>query len=163
MTITVVIGPPAGGKSTWVQANAKAGDIIIDFDKLAVALAVPGGDPHDHSPVVMLVARAARTAAIDAAVKQAGKVDVYLIHSNPGRGRMAEYRAMGAKVVTVDPGREVVRERAKRERPLRMLTVIDEWYREQKEQAEQGPSGTPRRSRSAAPIGAFPAAVSRQW
>jgi predicted kinase len=33
--LTVVIGPPAGGKSTWVLERAKPGDIVVDFDRLA--------------------------------------------------------------------------------------------------------------------------------
>jgi predicted kinase len=32
--ITVVTGPPCGGKSTYIQDNAKDGDIIIDMDRL---------------------------------------------------------------------------------------------------------------------------------
>lgn len=65
--LTVVIGPPAGGKSTWVRERAKPGDIVIDFDLLACALTGPGGDPHDHTPAVAAVTKAARRAAIDAA------------------------------------------------------------------------------------------------
>jgi len=107
----VVIGPPAGGKSTWVLDRARPGDIVIDFDRMAVALTGPGGDPHDHPGPVMVVVRAARTAAIEAAIKQAKATDVYLIHSSPGQARMAEYRALGAEVVTIDPGRDVVRAR----------------------------------------------------
>lgn len=67
--LTVVIGPPAAGKSTWVLERAKPGDIVIDFDRLAVALSATGGDPHDHPPAVAAVTRAARTAAIEAAIK----------------------------------------------------------------------------------------------
>ncbi len=63
--LTVVIGPPAGGKSTWVMEQAKAGDIVIDFDRLAVALSGPGADPHDHPPYLVAVTQAARTAAIE--------------------------------------------------------------------------------------------------
>jgi hypothetical protein len=159
--LTVVIGPPAGGKSTWVQEKAKPGDIVIDFDRLAVALTGPGGDPHDHAPAVAGVARAARNAAIEVAIKHAAQVDVYLIHSSPGQQRMAEYRAMGANVVTIDPGRDVVRQRAKGERPQRMFAVIDEWYRGQKAMATEG--GPRPGRRSAAPVHAFPAASSRQW
>lgn len=158
VALTIVTGPPAGGKSTWVLQQAKPGDIVVDFDRLAVALTGTGGDPHDHHPAVTSVARAARTAAIDAAIKQAETVDVYLIHSSPGRQRMAEYRAMGANVVTIDPGRDVVRQRCKTERPQRMFTVIDEWY---KEQAEARPA-PPRKGRTA-PVFSFPTTPSREW
>lgn len=159
MALTVVIGPPAAGKSTWVQEHAKPGDIVIDFDKLALALTIPGGDPHDHPPAVTGVARAARNAAIEVALKHIRGVDVYLIHSNPGERRMAQYEAMGARIVTIDPGRDVVRERCKSERPSRMFAVIDEWYRDN---APGGSSGG--RRTAPAPVHSFPAAVaSRDW
>lgn len=157
MALTVVIGPPASGKSTWCLEHAKPGDVVIDFDRLAVALTGAGGDAHDHAAAVTTVARAARTAAIEAALKLAGKTDVYLIHSSPGRERMARYLELGAQVVTVDPGRDVVRERCKHERPARMFAVIDEWYREQTERGAAPPR------RTSPPVFSMPAVGSREW
>lgn len=139
MALTVVIGPPAAGKSTWVREHAQPHDIVIDFDLLALALAGPGADPHDHTPPVMAVARAARTAAIEAALKQRHHTDVYVIHSNPSAERMSEYQRAGARVVTVDPGKDVVRQRCKTQRPSRMFAAIDAWYREHGD-AGSGPS-----------------------
>lgn len=124
----VVVGPPAAGKSTWVLEQARSMDVVIDYDRLAVALAGRGGDDHHHGPEVKAVTKAARTAAISEAMRQAGRVDVFLIHSNPGRHRLAEYAAAGARVVMVDPGRDVVLSRIGRERPRVMFRVVDEWY-----------------------------------
>jgi hypothetical protein len=155
--LTVVVGPPAGGKSTWVLERAKPGDVVIDFDRMAVALSGQGGDSHDHPAAVAAVTRAARTAAIEAAIKHSGDVDVYLIHSSPGAQRMAQYREMGAQVVTIDPGRDVVRGRCKTERPRRMFAVIDEWYREQGGQAKVTTG------RQSPPVFAFPSTPSREW
>lgn len=157
--ITVVVGPPAGGKSTWVLQRAKPGDIVIDFDRLAVALTGYGGDPHDHTPAVAAVTKAARQAAIDAAMRHAKTTHVYLIHSSPGAQRMAAYRSMGAEVVTIDPGRDVVRSRCKTERPQRMFAVIDEWYREQ----GSPPPSAPSQRAAPAPVHTFPAATTRAW
>lgn len=158
MSLTVVVGPPAGGKSTWVLERARPGDIVIDFDRLAVALSGQGGDPHDHTPAIAAVTKAARAAGIEAALRHARTVDVYLIHSSPGRQRMAEYRAMGAEVVTIDPGRDVVRQRCKTERPRRMFAVIDEWYREQ-----SVTTAAPSPRDVARPAHSFPSPTSRQW
>lgn len=126
--IYIVTGPPAAGKSTWVLARARPVDIVIDYDRLAVALTGHGGDSHDHAPAVAAVTKAARTAAIQAAYRQANTTDVYIIHSSPGQQRIAEYQAIGAQIITIDPGRDVVRQRAKSERPARMFAVIDAWY-----------------------------------
>lgn len=154
--LTVVIGPPAAGKSTWVLERAKPTDVVVDYDRLAVALTGTGGAMHDHAAPVVAVAKAVRAAAIEAALRQIHVTDVYVIHSNPGQQRMAEYRAMGANVVTVDPGRDVVRQRCKSERPQRMFAAIDEWYR------SRGGDALPARA-SVAPSYAFPPASSRDW
>lgn len=156
--LTIIIGPPAAGKSTWAQQRAKPGDIVVDFDRLAVALSGPGGDPHDHPPSVMAVTRAARTAAIEAAIKHARLTNVYLIHSSPSPQRMAEYRALGAEVVTIDPGRDVVRQRCKVGRPRRMFAAIDEWYRDRAGEGDAPPQG-----RRSLPVFEFPVAASRDW
>jgi len=153
MSLTVVIGPPAGGKSTWVLEHARPGDVVIDYDRLAVALTGQGGDPHDHAPAVSAVTRAARTAAIEAALKHTTDADVYLIHSSPGAQRIAAYRSLGARIVTIDPGQDVVRQRCKTQRPRRMFAVIAEWYRHQAEQ----PTGT------AKPVTASALNASRDW
>lgn len=155
MALTVVIGPPAAGKSTWVLERAKPTDVVVDYDRLAVALTGVGGDMHDHAAPVVAVTRAVRAAAIEAALKQIHHTDVYVIHSNPGVQRMTEYRAMGAQIVTVDPGREVVRQRCKSERPRRMFAAIDEWYRSRAGETEPTRAGT-------GPAFAFPPA-SRSW
>lgn len=126
--LRVLVGPPASGKSTHALNNAKPGDIVIDYDRLAQALTAPGAPTHQHPPHLNAITRAARTAAIDVALKQASHVDVWLIHSNPGPARIEHYLAHGADIIVIDPGREVVVERCKRERPRRMLAVVDEWY-----------------------------------
>lgn len=129
MTVHVVIGPPAAGKSTWARTHATPTDVIIDFDLIALALSAPDPTrhPHDHSGHVRTVTKAARAAAIEAAFKLNG-CDVYLIHSTPSAARLAEYRRRGAQVHTIDPGRDVVLERIKRERPALMATVARRWY-----------------------------------
>jgi hypothetical protein len=130
MAVTVVIGPPAGGKSTWVLSRAKPTDIVVDFDRLATALTGNGSDGHDHPSHVHQVTRAARTAAIDTATRYAGQCDVYLIHSSPSSTTLATYRSQGFNVVVIDPGRDVVKERCKTQRPAKMFGVIDRWYRD---------------------------------
>jgi hypothetical protein len=168
--LTIVMGPPCAGKTTWVHEHAKVGDIVIDYDALAVALTAPGGHTHDHTPHVAAVTIAARKAATETALRLATTVDVYLIHSKPSRAQRAEYHKLSAKMVTLDPGRDVVRQRAKAERTARTYTVIDEWYQAQRDDgavaSATGPAarrGTTRTAAAGAPVHAFTPSQSRAW
>lgn len=128
MALIVVTGPPAGGKSTWVREHARPGDIIVDYDLLAGALTAPSADAHDHTRTVRDVAFRARSAAIREALKHLDQVDVYLIHSLPSADVAAKYAEHGARIVTVDPGRDVVMARIMRERPASARAVAERWY-----------------------------------
>jgi hypothetical protein len=92
-------GPPAAGKSTWVHHHAKPGDITIDYDAIASVL-TPDGDSHDHAPHIKTVTKAARQAAIDAALTLHDNHDVYVIHSSPSAGLIEHYLAHGAQIRT---------------------------------------------------------------
>lgn len=138
---TVIIGPPCAGKSTWVRQHAKPGDIVIDFDLLAQALTVddPRRHPHEHPGPVQVVTKAARNAAIDAAARLTTG-DAYVIHSSPSAARLAEYARLDARIVTIDPGREVVFARVSRERPHRMLGAAQQWYAQRDARTQSGAS-----------------------
>lgn len=127
VTLFVVIGPPAGGKSTWVREHAQPGDITIDYDALANTLTPYAEGSHEHTPNVKKVTKAARQAAIDIAVKLVD-TDVYIIHSTPSAALLQQYTAHGAQIITVDPGQPIVLERAKHERPWWMQGAIKRWY-----------------------------------
>jgi predicted kinase len=128
VTLYLVTGPPASGKTTWVREQAKHGDITIDYDHIAAALTPAGGDPYDQPAHIKAVTKAARQAAIDAATAYANTTDVYLIHSMPSAKLLDHYKARGAQVVTIDPGEDVVIPRCKRERPWRMTQAAKQWY-----------------------------------
>lgn len=140
MALYVVIGPPAGGKSTWVRQNAKHGDITIDFDAITGVLTPPGPDPWDQPAHVNQVARAARQAAIDIAVTMRDTVDVYVIHSSPSDSMMDRYLTMGANIIRIDPGQHIAAARAKQERPAHMQGAIKAWYFDQKQPKPPGNS-----------------------
>lgn len=127
-TIHVVVGPPAAGKSTWVRQQAKPGDITIDYDNIANVLTPHDGQPHDHQPHVSAVTKAARKAAIQAAINLNVECNVYIIHSTPSRASINQYRRLGAHINVIDPGREVVMQRCKAERPWRMQKAAQDWY-----------------------------------
>ena len=127
VTIYLVTGPPAAGKSTWVREHAQHGDITIDYDTIASVLTPPGGKPHQWPATVKAVTKAARQAAIDAATKHRD-TDTYIIHSTPSPALIAQYQNLGANIIVIDPGIDTVLARAKAERPWQMQQAIKEWY-----------------------------------
>ncbi|MEU2233152.1 hypothetical protein [Streptomyces vietnamensis] len=128
----VVTGPPAAGKSSWIQAHATARDIVIDLDLIAVALTGPGAPRWNHDSVVQRVAQKARYAAIDEACQHLDKVDVYLIHTMPNPKAMARYKRLEAEIVAVDPGRDIVMARIEAMRSPDMQRVATRWYNRRK-------------------------------
>lgn len=129
MGLTVVTGPPAAGKTTWINAHAKAADVVIDLDRITLALTGPGAPQWSQDRVHVRIAQRARFAAIDEALKLIDEVDVYLIHTMPGPKARARYRRLGAEIVTVDPGEAIVRERVAAMRSPAMDAVVTRWYR----------------------------------
>lgn len=129
MTVYVVTGPPAAGKSTWVRENAKPGDITIDYDTLVQVLS-PGqpSDPVEQSPYVVMAAQAARDAAFNESA-DAAMTDVYLVHAMPDRHALNRYRKFGYEIVTVDPGYDECMRRAAAQRTPRQVAIVDDWYR----------------------------------
>ncbi|MFJ6348658.1 AAA family ATPase [Streptomyces sp. NPDC092046] len=124
----VVTGPPAAGKSSWIQAHATARDIVIDLDLISRALAGPGAPQWNQDPNLLRVAHKARYAAMYEAFELRDKVDVYLIHTMPSRKAMAKYKRLDARVVAVDPGRNIVMQRIEAMRDPDMQRVATRWY-----------------------------------
>lgn len=66
--LTVVVGPPCAGKSTYVRRMARTGDVAVDYDALAAAL---GSDrAHEAPRAVADVAFHARDAAIARCIRK---------------------------------------------------------------------------------------------
>lgn len=127
--IKVIIGPPAAGKTTYVQQHAKPGDVSIDLDAIARALMPnPPASTHVYPDYVRSIAIAARKAAIVRASRQASGATIWIIHAIPHPDTLAEYRALHYEIITIDPGRTVVEQRAKAQRPGFMLPHVGRWY-----------------------------------
>lgn len=135
MTVYVVTGPPAAGKTTWVREHAKPGDITIDYDTLAQALSpdLPS-DPLEQPPHAIATIQAARAAAIDDATMDAdtwgqdSKYDVYLVHAMPDRQALNRYRKCGFDIITIDPGYHECLRRAQTQRTPRQQAIVQDWY-----------------------------------
>ena len=129
MALYIVTGPPAAGKSTYVREHAQPGDIRIDYDEIANTISGAEPDNHDHPQHIQTVTKTARTAAIKAALKYANQVDVWIIHATPSATILQEYREHGAEIITIDPGKDVVMQRVKEQRPEHLTKVAGMWYR----------------------------------
>ncbi|MFD8404655.1 AAA family ATPase [Streptomyces anulatus] len=128
----VITGPPGAGKSSYIRAHAKASDIVIDLDLMALAMAGPGADHHAHHPALLRVVHRARQAAIHEAEQVMDTVDVYLIHTMPQAKARARYKRLNAKIVTVDPGEAIVRQRVRDMRQPAMDAVVTRWYNDRR-------------------------------
>lgn len=119
--VVLVTGPPCSGKSTHVAENASPGDVVIDFDALAVALGSP--DSHDHPEELRPVVVAAWVSAIAEAVRRPGRV--WLVRVWPDAGDFAR----ASSVVTLDVPADVCKARATAAgRPGSWASVIDSWW-----------------------------------
>jgi predicted kinase len=132
--ITIVTGAPCSGKSTHVAQHATPSDIVIDMDRIALALTVDGVGNHDYDDKIRSVARAARNAAVKQALSVAqGEryLNVWIIHTDPSANDRQMYRAMNARIIEVDPGKKVCLERlGSRPERNKMIArkVIEEYY-----------------------------------
>ena len=124
--ITLIVGPPGAGKTTYVKTHAKPGDLIVDYDKIADAL---GGDMKletHRNEELHQVTMAARNAILRQLRQGKAKVArAWIISANP----MAESMFPFHQVKVVDPGREETKRRAvEAGRPDRWVRLIDDWY-----------------------------------
>lgn len=133
--ITLIVGPPGAGKTTYVNTHAKPGDLIVDYDQIADALG--GSIKHDthRNDDLHQVTMAARNAILRQ-LRQ-GKTNVaraWIISANPKAESMFPFH----QVKVVDPGRDESKRRAVAAgRPDKWVRLIDEWYRQR-----EGSDGT---------------------
>jgi predicted kinase len=128
VTVTLVCGPPCGGKSTYVRQNAKPGDLIICHDLLAQAAG--SKRHHNHELHYGQAAKLAYGQAVDSIPQHDG--DVWVIRCAPEatrRGTLAE--GIGAdRVVVLMPSRGVALARVRHTRRDVSETkrVVVRWY-----------------------------------
>ena len=132
--ISVVTGAPCSGKSTFVSENARSGDLIIDMDRLALALTTDDVASHSYSPEVRSVAIAARAGAVKKALSIGSftRANVWIIHTQPDADDLRSYRLASARMVEINPGFEVCMKRLE-ERPRAnrdvVAVAIKKWFR----------------------------------
>lgn len=124
--ITVVVGPPCSGKSTWVREQKRDGDVVMDFDLLAQALGAP--DAHGPEGAVLAVTWAARAAVI-AKVMDGVDADAWVIWLAPSAEKVREMGEQGVRFHVMDTPMEECLERAEADqRPDGTTDRIREWF-----------------------------------
>lgn len=126
MTIHVVLGPPVAGKSEYVKAHAKDGNVIVDYDLIAKAM----GSRVAHNSIgsVRIVALESRKTAIERILRGLDD-DAWIIHTNPQPQVLQSYVDAGAKFTLLDPGKSEVLRRARASgRPASTIDAIESWY-----------------------------------
>ncbi len=136
MTLYVVTGPPASGKSKWVMDHLTTDqtDVIIEYDEIVKALTYfeIEPDPVEQPKHLAEIAVAARTAAVNEAIEQHDHQtelwNLFIVHSTPSRQHLNQYRKHGAEMVECDPGYDECMRRAALERTPRQQAFVQDWY-----------------------------------
>ena len=121
----LIAGPPAAGKSTYVQEHAKPGDVVLDYDEIARELGSP--DPWDHPHEIGVAAEREMQRRL---ARLPDDRDAWVIRSAPKReAREALAAEIGADVIVLDVPADEAKARAARDgRPSWTASAIDRWW-----------------------------------
>lgn len=121
--ITLVMGPPAAGKSTYVLEHARPGDLIVDYDAIAASL---GASSHAYGQAIHPAVNAARNAILRQLRRgETGATRAWILSANPE----ADKRFPFHELVVVDPGLDEVLEHARQAgRPRDYIDAVRSWY-----------------------------------
>jgi predicted kinase len=133
MTLYVVTGPPCVGKSTWVKERAKTGDIVVDLDRLALAITAEHTPHHEYPAHIRKAAIQIRKTAVACALAYSRKGDSYIIHAKPTQTANRAYAKHQARIVELHASWPVLMERAKAERPAHIWKTLATWWDEPEE------------------------------
>lgn len=123
--IHIIIGAPCSGKSTYVSEHRKAGDVVVDFDKLASAFG--SDDSHEATDDIKAVTFTARDAAISEICER--KCEAWIIHTKPTDAQREMYDAADAEYIEMDTDMQTCLERAERDgRPQRTFDGIRDYF-----------------------------------
>lgn len=124
--IRIVVGPPAGGKNTYVAKYRSADDVVVDQDALNMAF---GGEHRQSSLSQRAVAYAARSAAVGKICSGVIESDAWIIHGKPSPAQVEYYGKAGARFVVCAPSESEVLKRAGEDgRPAGTEDLIKAWY-----------------------------------
>lgn len=133
MTVYVVTGPPCVGKSTWVRERAHQGDIVVDLDRIALAITSEDTPHHEYPAHIRRAAIQLRKQAVVMALMYGKVGDAYIIHAKPSARALEQYRKARAVMVDLEAPFDVLMARAKAERPRHIWSTLANWWTQPEE------------------------------
>ena len=129
--VTLICGPPASGKTTYVNEHSRPGDIVWDLDEVLKAICGDAGE--DRPPASIAIALSMRDGFIGAVAERRWPRPpqaIWIIEGLPKRGdRQNRAELLGAEVILLDtPKEECLRRAATRKNPN--LYAIEKWFSE---------------------------------
>lgn len=124
--VTLVYGPPASGKTTYVNSVRKVGDLVWDFD--AVLQVTTGFSPHYREAQPHPLVMALRDSFIRWMIGNKETADAWIIESAPTRlERERRRQQLGCSFVLLIADAEECKRRAA-ERGPGWDQTIDQWF-----------------------------------
>jgi predicted kinase len=133
VTLYIITGPPCVGKSTWVRERAKTGDIVVDLDRIALAITAEATPHHEYPADIRKAAIMLRQSAVAIAMSYARKGTAYVIHAKPSGRALNKYLRAGAQLIELNAPMDVLMARAKAERPQHIWQTLSRWWDEPEE------------------------------
>lgn len=131
-SVTIVCGPPASGKSTYVQERTTRGDLIVDLD--AIFMALSGLPQYDKPHVLMPFVVAARDAVLNRLRQPTDVKRAWVIAGLPTAAeRTALARRLTAQVVVLNVKRDecvrrVQHDERRQQESRQWIGAIDRWF-----------------------------------
>jgi HK97 family phage prohead protease len=122
--VTLVWGPPCGGKSTFVQEHAQRGDIVLDRDSIYQALSI--SQRYENHPELADLVSQTWDQLLRSIPDQAS--DTWIISSSPQRSQRQELEHLTTEAQFVFADMATCTQRAKQARPETWNDHISNWF-----------------------------------
>lgn len=132
--VTLVCGPPASGKTTYVRDRARRGDLIVDLD--AIFVAITGLDWYVKPDALLPFAMEARDALLDRLGRPSDIRHAWVIASgakHADRERLRQRLNANVVVLEVDPAechRRLLADERRGDRAEQWMEIVRRWWRD---------------------------------
>ena len=140
--VTIIVGPPGSGKTTYVKDRARYGDLVLDLDRIFIALC--GLDKYNKPEPLLPFALVAYDAVVSQLASSIGDVrHAWVIISEPRRKKRAQLqRLLNAEIVMLDVDPMTCLNRISKD-PLRSAQkeqwghIINKWWERYEPEKEE--------------------------